>query len=283
MKYSSIDQWKSKIKKLAKENGIDVQDMQQRYILEEFARMISESKYKHSIILKGGFVVSALLGIDERKTRDIDFTFNSTIYDIDQIKEILESIINTKIEKFFNYEIVNIQEEQLDDHYSGFSCMIDAVYEKTRIHFKLDVSNNTLVYPRSIETKLRSFVNEEDIKVMSYPIENIIAEKYETTLDRGEFNTRIRDLFDVHYLYKNNHHLINDKLLVKTIIEVSKDRNTYNNLLDFDELLRDLSKSKVFCDNFNRYKRNNHYYDETLEDLFDTFRKINNLVQIELH
>ena len=91
MKYSSIDQWKSKIKKLAKENGIDVQDMQQRYILEEFARMISESKYKHSIILKGGFVVSALLGIDERKTRDIDFTFNSTIYDIDQIKEILES------------------------------------------------------------------------------------------------------------------------------------------------------------------------------------------------
>ena len=140
--------------------------MQQRYILEEFARMISESKYKHSIILKGGFVVSALLGIDERKTRDIDFTFNSTIYDIDQIKEILESIINTKIEKFFNYEIVNIQEEQLDDHYSGFSCMIDAVYEKTRIHFKLDVSNNTLVYPRSIETKLRSFVNEEDI-VMS--------------------------------------------------------------------------------------------------------------------
>ncbi|RHM08122.1 nucleotidyl transferase AbiEii/AbiGii toxin family protein, partial [Amedibacillus dolichus] len=55
------------------------------------------------------------------------------------------------------------------------------------------------------------------------------------------------------------------------------------NLLDFDELLRDLSESKVFCDNFNRYKRNNHYYDETLEDLFDTFRKINNLVQIELH
>ena len=84
-------------------------------------------------------------------------------------------------------------------------------------------------------------------------------------------------------MYKNNHHLINDKLLVKTIIEVSKDRNTYNNLLDFDELLRDLSESKVFCDIFNRYKRNNHYYDETLEDLFDTFRKINNLVQIELH
>ena len=72
MKYTSIDQWKSKMKKLSDINNIDVQAMQQRYILEEFARKISKSKHKSSIVLKGGFVVSTLLDIDERKTRDID-------------------------------------------------------------------------------------------------------------------------------------------------------------------------------------------------------------------
>lgn len=191
--------------------------MQQRYILEEFARKISKSKHKSSIVLKGGFVVSALLGIDERKTRDIDFTYNSTIYSIDKTRCIIEDICNTDADSFFKYEIASISEEQLDDHYSGYSCVLDAINGKAKLHLKLDISNNTLIYPNGIETKVHSFIDNDNIDVLSYPIENIIAEKYETTLDRGEFNSRIRDLFDVHFLYQENHHLIDDELLAKKL------------------------------------------------------------------
>lgn len=203
---------------------------------------------------------------------------------MEQIQEVLVEIIHTETDSFFDYEIVNIKEEQLEDHYSGFSCMIDAVNKKVRLHFKLDISNNTLIYPKGIEMNLHSFINDEKINVMTYPIENIIAEKYETTLDRGEFNTRMRDLFDVHYLFVENHHLLDDKLLAQTIIEVSKNRNTYDNLLNFDELLNELFESKVFNDSFNRYKKNNYVYkDESLIDIFETFKKINELVQKEIH
>lgn len=283
MKYSSIDQWKSKMRTLAKQNNVDVQEMQQRYILEEFARKISKSKYRDSIIFKGGFVISAILGIDERKTRDIDFTFSSIIYSIEQIRVVVEEIINTDIEAFFDYEVISIREEQMDDHYSGFCCMIDAIRDKTRLHMKLDISNNTLVYPKGIDAKLHSFVDEDDIDVLSYSIENIIAEKYETTLDRGEFNTRIRDLFDVHYMFTNNRYIIEDALLSKTIIEVSKDRKTYNNLFNFEELIFELLESKIFNDNFKRYKKNNYVYkDDELIDIFSTFKQINELVQKEL-
>ena len=283
MKYSNVDQWKSRMRVLAKEKGIDVQQMQQRYVLEEFARKIGKSKYKDSIVFKGGFVVSALLGIDERKTRDIDFTFSSTIYSIGQIEEVLKEIVSTEIDAFFDYEIVCISEEQLDDYYSGFSCMITAVREKTRLYLKVNVSNNTLIYPESIEMQLHSFIDDETIDVMTYPIENIIAEKYETTLDRGIFNSRMRDLFDIYYLFTNNHHLIDDTLLVKTIIAVSNDRNTYSNLLDVDEILKELLESRIFRANFESYKRNNYVYkEETLEDIFYVFRKINDLIQLEL-
>ena len=272
------------MRSLAKENNIDVQQMQQRYILEEFARKISKSKYKDSVILKGGFVVSALLGIDERTTRDIDFTFNSTIYNMNQIREIIETIICTETNSFFEYEIVSIKEEQLNDRYTGFSCMIDAINGKARFHMKLDVSNNTLVYPKGIQSRLSSFIEDETIDVITYAIENIIAEKYETTLDRGEFNSRIRDLFDVHYLFINNRHLIDDSMLAKTIIEVSKDRNTLSNLFDFDVLIKELIESKVFNNNFIRYKRNNGVYeDESLETIFQTFKSINELVKKELN
>lgn len=284
MKYTSIDQWKSKMKKLSDINNIDVQAMQQRYILEEFARKISKSKHKNSIVLKGGFVVSALLGIDERKTRDIDFTYNSTIYSIDEIRCIIEDICSTDTDSFFNYEIASISEEQLDDHYSGYSCLLDAINGKARLHLKLDISNNSLIYPKGIETKVHSFIDDDNIDVLSYPIENIIAEKYETTLDRGEFNSRIRDLFDVHFLYQENHHLIDDKLLAKTIIAVSKDRNTYDNLFDYDELIDELLRSEIFNKNFNNYK--SKYYkhrEETINDIFHTFGMINNLVQKELN
>ena len=284
MKYTSIDQWKSKMKRLSDINNIDVQAMQQRYILEEFARKISKSKHKNSIVLKGGFVVSALLGIDERKTRDIDFTYNSTIYSIDEIRCIIEDICSTDTDSFFNYEIAGISEEQLDDHYSGYSCLLDAINGKARLHLKLDISNNSLIYPKGIETKVHSFIDDDNIDVLSYPIENIIAEKYETTLDRGEFNSRIRDLFDVHFLYQENHHLIDDKLLAKTIIAVSKDRNTYDNLFDYDELIDELLRSEIFNKNFNNYK--SKYYkhrEETINDIFHTFGMINNLVQKELN
>lgn len=284
MKYTSIDQWKSKMKRLSDINNIDVQAMQQRYILEEFARKISKSKHKNSIVLKGGFVVSALLGIDERKTRDIDFTYNSTIYSIDEIRCIIEDICSTDTDSFFNYEIASISEEQLDDHYSGYSCLLDAINGKARLHLKLDISNNSLIYPKGIETKVHSFIDDDNIDVLSYPIENIIAEKYETTLDRGEFNSRIRDLFDVHFLYQENHHLIDDKLLAKTIIAVSKDRNTYDNLFDYDELIDELLRSEIFNKNFNNYK--SKYYkhrEETINDIFHTFGMINNLVQKELN
>lgn len=235
-------------------------------------------------MLKGGFVVSALLGIDERKTRDIDFTYNSTIYSIDEIRCIIEDICRTDTDSFFNYEIASISEEQLDDHYSGYSCLLDAINGKARLHLKLDISNNSLIYPKGIETKVHSFIDDDNIDVLSYPIENIIAEKYETTLDRGEFNSRIRDLFDVHFLYQENHHLIDDKLLAKTIIAVSKDRNTYDNLFDYDELIDELLRSEIFNKNFNNYK--SKYYkhrEETINDIFHTFGMINNLVQKELN
>lgn len=133
--------------------------------------------------------------------------------------------------------------------------MLEAINGKARLHLKLDISNNTLIYPKSIKNKLQSFIDDDDIEVMTYPIENIIAEKYETTLDRGVFNTRMRDLFDVYHLFKNTHHLIDEKLLAKTIIEVSKDRGTYDNFFEFDELLDELMESKIFNDNIERFKK----------------------------
>ena len=115
---------------------------------------------------------------------------------------------------------------------------------------------------------------------MTYPIENIIAEKYETTLDRGEYNTRIRDLFDIYLLMNENSYLIDEKLLAKTIIEVSKDRDTIENIDDFDEIIELLEESQIFNKRFNNYKEKQYpHMNITLKEIFEKFRLINKMIK----
>ena len=282
MQFKSMDSWKTQMKRRAAEKNVDVTDMQQRYILEEFASKIGHSEHKNNFVLKGGFIVSNLLGIDWRTTRDIDMTFQSTIYSEEEIRKILMDVINTDVNSFFTYEIDNIKEGQVDDGYSGFNVTINAIHGKTKLPLKLDISNNMLIYPQAIENTFKSIFDDKEIQVMSYSIENIIAEKFETTLDCGEYNTRMRDLFDIALLMESQKHLIDNTLLVECIIEVSKERNTLENLNEFNEIIEELSTSEILIKILINIKtihiqyKNNTYTESTLtlKDIFDIFRTI---------
>lgn len=188
MSRKKIDSWKSEMRKYSKKYNLDIQEIYQRFILEEFARLISESDYNNQFILKGGFVVSTLLGFETRMTRDIDLTYKSIIYNKNEIKNIIDNIINSPYENIFSYSISNIKKAQEDDEYSGYIVTLEATLENTRFNLKLDVANNSLVYPEAIQNNLKSLFYDLDINLFTYHIENIIAEKFETTLDRGEFN-----------------------------------------------------------------------------------------------
>lgn len=272
MKYRNVENWKTEMKKLAKLKKLDIQDVQQRYVLEEFAEKISLSKYNKMLVLKGGFVVSTLLGLDTRMTRDIDVTCKSTIYSLEEMENILQTIVETKSESFFDYSIDRVIEAQIDDYYSGFIAQIIAKHANTLIKIKLDISNNTLIFPNALKYNFNSLFSTKKIELMTYPIENIIAEKYETTLDRGEYNTRMRDLFDVYLLMNANTYLIDQELLVKTIIEVSKDRDTLDNLKEFDDIVEILETSYIFNKHFQSYKEKQYpYMNVTLKEIFEKF------------
>ncbi|MDD3746037.1 MAG: nucleotidyl transferase AbiEii/AbiGii toxin family protein [Anaerostipes sp.] len=280
MVFRNVDAWKTAMKRIAKERGLDIQDVQQRYVLEEFAEKIGASKYGNSLVLKGGFIVSTILGLDTRMTRDLDITCRSTIYNLDEVRSILKEIIQTKTKSFFEYKLVNIKEAQEDDKYSGFIVLLQASNNNTNIKLKLDISNNTLIYPEAIRTEIDSLFSNEKIRLASYPIENIIAEKFETTLDRGEFNTRMRDLFDVYLLMKENGCRINEEQLAQTIIEVSKDRGTLENLEEFEEMIQYLGESDIFCKNFEKYRKDQYPNQEiSLSQVFEQFQLIHKLVE----
>lgn len=275
MAYKNIDQWKTGMIRYAKEKNMDLRDVQQRFILEEFAEKISNSKYRDSLIIKGGFVVSNLLGFENRTTLDMDATVNSTIYSVEEIYNMITDIIEDDSTKsFFDYKIGDIKEGQSDDGYPGYSVSILALKDKTRLNLKIDISNNTLIYPEAIEHTFNSLFSDTKIKVCTYAVENIIAEKIETTLDRGIYNTRMRDLFDVYNLLTQKDINIDMNVLIESFINVSKSRNTVNNIYDYEELIDELSESAVFKENFNRFKKIKEIEGVTLEDIFAVFKTV---------
>lgn len=275
MAYKNIDQWKNGIIKYAKEKNMDLRDVQQRFILEEFAEKISNSKYRDSLIIKGGFVVSNLLGFENRTTLDMDATVNSTVYSVEEINNMITDIIEEDITKsFFDYRIGDIKEGQSDDGYPGYTVSILALKGKTRLNLKIDISNNTLIYPEAIEHTFNSLFSDKKINVCTYAVENIIAEKIETTLDRGIYNTRMRDLFDVYNLLTQKDISIDMNVLIDSFVNVSKSRNTLNNIYDYEELISELSESAVFEENFNRFKKIKEIEDVSLEDIFTVFKDV---------
>lgn len=275
MAYKNIDQWKNGMIKYAKEKNMDLRDVQQRFILEEFAEKISNSKYRDSLIIKGGFVVSNLLGFENRTTLDMDATVNSTVYSVEEINNMITDIIEEDITKsFFDYRIGDIKEGQSDDGYPGYSVSILALKGKTRLNLKIDISNNTLIYPEAIEHTFISLFSDKKINVCTYAVENIIEEKIETTLDRGIYNTRMRDLFDVYNLLTQKDISIDMNVLIDSFVNVSKSRNTLNNIYDYEELISELSESAVFKENFNRFKKIKEIEDVSLEDIFTVFKDV---------
>ena len=283
MIYRNTDNWKSEIKKSAKLKGVDVPSMQQRFILEEFAKKIGSSPYGDRLILKGGFIVSTLLGMDTRTTRDLDVTCRTTIYDISEMENIVKKVLKTPSDSFFEYELADIKQAQKDDENAGFIVSINARKDNISLNLKIDVSNNTLIYPDAIRTTLPSMFNEEDIKLLSYPLENIIAEKYETTPDRGEFNSRMRDLYDIYFLMKDSSQLVDKNLLADTIIKVSEERGTIDNLYEFEEILEELQNSTAFQSSFKKHGEKFGFEDITLKDVFKIFREIHDMVEDKLN
>ena len=143
--------------------------------------------------------------------------------------------------------------------------MISARKNSLLFNLKIDLAENAFIFPSAVRFGYKSSFDDEVIEVLSYPIENILAEKFETSLDRGEFNTRIRDFVDMQMIFKGNSNLIDKKKLAHTILEVSCDRGTEMNLLNYDRLTSDIFDSPVFKENFNNYMRKNEKMNATLE------------------
>ena len=170
------------------------------YGMERFLERVTLSKYKDNFILKGGMLVAAMVGLDNRATMDIDTSIRNLPLDTEHAKKIVEEIAAVKIDDNIRFEIKDISNIMDEAEYGGVRLSLTAFLDTMKIPLKIDISTGDAITPAEITYRYKLMFEQRYISLWAYPLETVLAEKIETVLSRGVLNTRLRDFYDLYIL-----------------------------------------------------------------------------------
>ena len=255
----NIESIKGKIRSLAEKKNLKSQEFLQIYFFERFLERLSKSKYKNNFIIKGGFLISSLIGIENRTTMDMDSTVKGIALKEERIKEIVEEIINIDVDDGIKFEIKDISYIREEDEYENFRISLIANVGKTKNPMKLDLTTGDAITPREIEYTYPFIFSKENIKIMAYPLETILAEKFETIIRRNITTTRMRDFYDLYTLYKLKKDEIKYEILKEAIERTSKKRGSQEIIKDSEEIIEDIKNDSYLRSLWDVYLSENKY------------------------
>ncbi len=250
-------QLKARIKKLADKNNIPAQAVLQNLMLERLLERISRSNYQDKLILKGGMLIASLVGIQSRTTMDMDTTLKGYPLSEDSIRQILEKICAIDLDDETIFVLKEIKSIRDADEYGGYRVSIIAQYESIKTPLKIDITTGDQITPDAIQYTFPSNFEEKMIGIWAYNIETILAEKVETILRRGIFNTRSRDFYDIYILTKTQGF---DKTLFSTALKATaQKRMSLAALEDREQIINNIQSDKPIKKRWERYCKENYY------------------------
>lgn len=227
-------------RKTCGDNTISAQ-LYQMFFFERMLDRISKSKYKNNIILKGGLLLSSIIGEDMRTTKDMDTTLKSITLKKENIISIMQEIINIDVGDNVNYEIIDIKDIREEDEYGGFKINILGKLEKLKVNMFIEFTTGDKITPKEMEYYYNCIFENKKIPILAYTIETIISEKFETIVSRNITNTRLKDFYDIGILLSGKYRNYNEKILIEAIKNTFKKRNT---TFDISEIKRTIELIK---------------------------------------
>ena len=233
---------KAKIRNIAKLKNLPAQVILQNYMFERFLNRLSVSEYKEKFVLKGGMLVAAIVGIDNRATMDLDTTLKNLPLTPEAIEKALNEIFEIDLNDDVEFKFKGISPIREDDIYGGYRVALDAIYETIVTPMTIDVSTGDVITPEAVKYDFTGIFDDElTFEVWAYNIETVLAEKIETILRRSMFNTRPRDFYDAYILITTQSF---DKALFAEALEKTiEHRGTRNQINDFGSTMEIVSES----------------------------------------
>lgn len=268
-------QIKSKLKNISKEKNIDFNTLLRSYMYDRFIERLSISKYKDNFILKGGFYLSTLFGIENRNTMDIDTAFKNADFTKENIVKMIKEIISIDISDNAKISFHGIEEIRDEDEYGGFRINLMVELYEIKEKFHIDIATGDPITPKEISYKYKTLLDNKTLTVWAYNIETLLAEKIETILNRLEVNGRMRDFYDIYLIYTREWKKINKKHLKQAFDNTFKKRQFYG---EINTNLNTIKGSEILRKRWQNYANK---YDYAKQIKFDEIIKcIENIISI---
>lgn len=257
-------QLKALVRNISKGDSGKAQVIIRNYVMERFLERLSLSQYRNTMILKGGTLVAAMVGLDNRSTMDVDATLKNLPLNEDNARKIVEEITAIHIEDGMIFEIKSVTPIMDEADYPGIRIMLDTAIETMHTPLKIDFSTGDVITPREVSYSFRLLFEERTISILAYNLETVLAEKLETLLARGTANTRMRDYYDIYVLTNTQEHNIDNATLKEAFVNTSAKRGSIGLLSDVHLILKEVAESAVLIDRWKNYQRKFDYAAEVL-------------------
>lgn len=265
---------KAKIRNIAKQKNIPAQVILQNYMFERLLVRLSASEYKEKFVLKGGMLVAAIVGLDNRATMDMDTTLKNLPLTPEAIRSALEDICSIAFDDGVVYEIGTISPIRKDDIYGGYRVMLNARFDIMLTPLSIDVSTGDVITPHAVQYNFSEiFDDEKSYELWAYNIETVMAEKVETILRRGIFNTRPRDFYDAYILTTTQKFDIT--VFEDALKATANHRGTTNQIADVPSILHNIEESPELKTMWDKYRKQFSYAKNiTFEQIMDSIKAL---------
>ena len=277
------DKLKNIISKRWHGNSDISQKYYQLFYFERILERISISKYRGQIILKGGLLLTSIIGDDERTTKDMDATLKGIPLTKNDVEKVFNEILRIDIDDGTSFQIISIKDIRLEDEYGGFRLNILSKLGNNKTYIAVELTTGDLITPKEMQYNYNCIFEDKTIPIMSYTLETVLAEKFQTIITRGLLNTRLKDFYDVYVLINTKINDLDRSNLIKAIKNTFKRRETNFDLEQFNELINDLSDDNNMNNLWSEYVLKNPYAKNVkFEDTINALKKIVEILELEV-
>lgn len=253
------EQLKGSIRSMAEKKNLRAQEVLQMFFFERILERLAASKYRDNFILKGGLLISSMIGIHERTTMDMDTTVRGLPMEEDKIVAILKEILAIDVDDGIEFLWQSIEPIRDEDAYNNFRIHLKAQYGKISSPMKIDVTTGDAITPAAVQYDYPLLFEDRSVPVMAYTLETVLAEKYETVIRRNIGTTRARDFYDLYTLYHSRKDEIRPEVLKSALLHTAKKRNSMEDMQEWRDILRDIREEPPLYRLWENYTAENKY------------------------
>lgn len=252
-------QLKDLIRNLSREKSADAQILMRNYMMERFLERISLSEYRDKFILKGGMLVAAMVGLDARSTMDLDATIKGANVNVEDIENLISSIVTVPIDDGVKFQLKSISEIMDEAEYPGIRVSMSTTFDGVVTPLKIDISTGDAITPREVRYSFKLMLEDRSIDIWAYNLETVLAEKLETIITRTTTNTRMRDFYDIYILEQLHGTTLNPKILHDALLATAHKLGSEKYLNQAEEVFDEVENDSVMQKLWEAYRKKFSY------------------------